>query len=422
MAALRIRRRLAARVYYGWVIAVACLLGSVVVFGTTYSFGVFFEAMLGAFEASRATLSLVFGVHTFVLYVGATVAGGLVDRYGPRRMLLAGGAVLVCGLAATSRVRTFGGLVAVYGVVVSLGLSVLYVVAYATVPRWFGRRRGTANGLATAGLGVGLVVVSPAAAALIDAVGWRGAYVALAGGIALLVGVVALLFADRPEDVGADPSPEFPSAASDGRRDRGVDADALRAVVRTPSFLLVFVGWVFVYGVLYVVINHLVLHVTDVGLPRSVGVTAIAVLGVATTLARLGLGTLSDRIGRVRLFVACSTLMALSTLALGGLGTPVPIFVAVATFGVGYGGNGALLSPLVADLFGGERLNTLYGALSIAFAISGLAAPPLAGVAVERLGSYAPVFAAFGVAGVVGAGCIHLAGRVATDVEGRETL
>ncbi|MFB6124258.1 MAG: MFS transporter [Haloferacaceae archaeon] len=410
--ALDPRAALADRFYYGWVVAVACLLAATAVFGLTYSFGVFFERMLAAFAASRARLSLVFGVQTFVLYVGATASGGLVDRYGPRRMLLVGTGLLVGGLLATSRSRSFLALLAAYGLVTALGLSIVYVVAYASVPRWFGRRRGAAQGLATAGLGLGLVAIPPAADALIRSVGWRNAFVALAAGVGAVCLVVSLLFADDPVDVGADPSVEFP----DGRAD-GSDSDprgAATTALRRPSFLLVLLGWVFVYTTLYAVMSHLVLHVTDVGLPQQVGVTAIAVIGVTTSVARIGLGVLSDRVGRVRIFVVCSTLMGLSMAALAVAQSPLAVFAVVAAYGVGYGGNGALLSPLVADLFGNENLSTLYGILSVAFAVSGLAAPPVAGAVFERAGGYAPIFLAFGALGVVGAGCVGVAGRLAT--------
>ena len=70
-----LRARIADRLYYGWIVAVACLLASTAVFGTTYSFSVFFERMLESFPGSRARLSLAFGVRTPTLYVGAAVAG-----------------------------------------------------------------------------------------------------------------------------------------------------------------------------------------------------------------------------------------------------------------------------------------------------------------------------------------------------------
>ncbi|MFC7008341.1 MFS transporter [Halalkalicoccus salilacus] len=95
-----------------------------------------------------------------------------------------------------------------YGVVTGLGMSVLFVVSYATVPRWFDRRQGLAGGLASAGLGAGMLVVAPAADALIERVGWRSALLVLAAGVAvvMLVAVAAIRDEPEPEEV---PEREF---------------------------------------------------------------------------------------------------------------------------------------------------------------------------------------------------------------------
>lgn len=82
------------RIYYGWVVVGACFLGSFVVFGLSYSFGVFFERMLAEFGRSRGVTSVAFGAQALMLYLGAVVIGVLVDRYGTRRMLAVGAAVL----------------------------------------------------------------------------------------------------------------------------------------------------------------------------------------------------------------------------------------------------------------------------------------------------------------------------------------
>ena len=418
-------------VYYGWVVVAACFVAALAVFGTSYSFGVFFDRMLASFDATRAELSLVFGVQTFVLYVGAAAVGGPVERYGVRRSLAAGAVLLGVGLAGASRSTTFPELVASYGVVTALGLSLVYVVAYATVPRWFGRRRGFANGVATSGLGVGLVVVPPAASALVAAFGWRTAFLVLAAGLVTALLAAAAVLADDPAEVDADTSGEFPGGrgVADGADSRGDgdgtagasapadngDADDLHdvaSVVRSPPFLLVLVGWVGIYASLYVVMGHLVLYVIDAGMAKHVGVLAISVVGASTSLARLGVGYLSDRVGRVRVFAACGGLMGALLLCLPAASAPAAVWAFAALYGVGYGGAGALLSPLAADLFGERDLRTLYGVLSLAFAAAGLLAPYLASLGYESFGGYAPVFAVTGAVGVAGAGGVAAAGRM----------
>lgn len=398
-------------VYDGWFVVTGCFLGSFVVFGLSYSFGVFFEPVLDAFGAPRSTTSTAFGVQTVALYVGAVGIGALVDRYGTRLMLTAGTLVLCAGLVATSRASTLTEFVFAYGVVTGAGLSVVYVVAYATPARWFDRRVGLASGLASAGLGFGMLVVSPVATGLVARVGWRDALVALAAGVAVVLAAATLLVRDEPTPEQVDLA-EFPDGVERGggggwREQFGEVA----SVAWTPTFALTFVGWTAIYATLYVVLVNLVVYGVDVGLGRQAGATGLALLGAATAVGRVAIGFFGDRLGRVRVFVACSTAMGVLTAVLASIDSAVGLWLFAATYGLAYGGNGALLAPLTADLFGRGNINAVFGMISVSFAVSGLTAPYLAGLSYEASGSYDLVFAGAGVAAVVGAATVAVASR-----------
>lgn len=406
------RTALARRVYYGWVVAVACFVASGVLFGLSYSFSVFFDSLADSFPVSSARISLVFGVQSAVIYVGGAFLGGVLDWLGPRRVLAAGTVLLGGGMLGASVADSYPLFVLTYGGVVGLGMSCCYLVAYAVLPLWFGERRGTATGFASAGLGAGLLLIAPLSVELVDAVGWRGAYRTLGLGLGGVLALATLVLADSPEAVGADLDREFPEGrpATDG----GFDVAALSETARSPAFLLVIVGWAAIYATLYVLMNHVVPFARIEGIAWA-GVTAISVIGVTTSAARLAVGAASDRLGRVSLFVACSACMGVAMLALPYVPGAAGLLLVAVAFGVAYGGNGALLSPLVADLFGSARLGTLYGLASVAFAVSGLLAPPLATLGLERFGSYTPVFLGVGVVGVVGAACIAGAAALAEN-------
>jgi MFS family permease len=338
--------------------------------------------------------------------------GALVDRYGARRMLAVGTVLLCAGLVWTSRVDSLAGLVVAYGLITGVGLSVIYVVAYATPARWFDRRVGLASGLASAGLGVGMLVVAPVATELVASLGWRDGMLALAAGVAGVLAVAVLLIRGEPSPDTA-PDTEFPDGVEQvGGVDWRTQLDDVATVARTPAFVLTFLGWTFVYATLYVVLVNLMLYATDVGLSRSAGATGLALVGVASAAGRVVIGFLGDRLGRVRVFVTCSAVMGLATVGLAAIGTTVELWTFVLVFGLAYGGNGALLAPLVADLFGREHINAVFGLVSVAFAVSGLAAPFLAGVGYARWGTYDPVFVASGVVALAGTGAVGVASRV----------
>lgn len=409
---LDLRRGLAGRFYYGWVVVGACLLASMATYGTSYTFSVFYDALIAEFGVGRGPLAFAFGLQVALLYAGGAGAGRAIDRYGGRRVAAVSGAVLVAGLGWTSLARSYLELLAAFGVLAGVGMAGLFVVGFATVPQWFERRRGTASGIAAAGTGIGLVTLPGAADWLISAVGWRAAMLGVAGSAGLLAALVVLLFADRHADVGADPAVEFEGGTvRETDPSPGISTET-KATILSGPFLLVFLGWAFVYAPIYVLLSHVVLYATEAGFGRTTGVFAITVLGITVVLARVGIGALADHVGRLATFVTSGVLLGAAVLALPLAPTTTVFLAGVVLFAVGYSGTGGLLSPVLADLFGNEGLNTMFGVSSLAFGLAGLAAPPLAGYWFEAAGSYDPAFHAFGAIGIVGAGCILLAGRV----------
>ena len=399
-------------VYRGWRVVVGCFLGALVVFGVSYSYSVFLGPIQSDLALSRADVSLVFSIQTAVIYVAAAGIGVLADRYGVRRLLALGTGLFVAGTALATRARTLPALLLSYGVVAAVGLGAVYVVSYATVPRWFGRRRGLAAGVATAGLGVGMLAVAPAASYLVSATGWRTALFALAGGAAVLLAAAVALVADDPPSRGVDPTPEFPTGYPERPpSDWATYREEVAAVAASRTFLLVFAGWVLVYATLYVVFVHVVAHAGAVGIGRRAGALALAAIGATTSVARVAVGWAADRVGRERTFVACSAVMGAATLALPLADTAAGLLAFAVVYGAAYGGNGALLSPLTTDLFGTANPNAVFGLVSLSFAVSGLVAPWAAGATFDVTGTYTPAFVAAGAAGLAGAALVSLAGR-----------
>lgn len=396
-------------IYRGWYVVAGSFVGAFVVFGLSYAFGVFLEPIQRDLGLSRSGVSFVFSLQTVVIYVAAAVLGVLADRFGVRRLLSVGVVALAAGGLWTSRADGYADLLLAYGVLTAIGLGAIYVVAYATVPRWFERRRGLATGIATAGLGIGMVALAPAASVLVGALGWRLAILALVLVAAAAVALSIPLFADDPissdRDVATDR--EFPAGIPDRTPTAWTTYRAeLASVAISRPFLLLFAGWVLVYATLYVLLVHVVPHASDAGLGDGAGTAAIAIIGATTALARIGIGGLADRLGRIRTFVACSAIMGVATLGVPLVDSAGGLYTIAVVFGIAYGGNGALLSPLTVDLFGAANPNAIFGLISLSFAVSGLLAPWLAGLTYDLTGTYTPAFVGAGLAGLLGTGLI----------------
>lgn len=132
----------------------------------------------------------------------------------------------------------------------------------------------------------------------------------------------------------------------------------------------------------------------------------------ASVVGRVTIGYAADQIGRVSTFAVCSGVMGLTTLMLPILDTALALLAFGAIYGLAYGGNGALLAPLTADLFGRGNINAVFGLVSMSLGILGLLSPYIAGAGYDTLGTYTPMFLAAGFAALLGAGTIAVAGRL----------
>lgn len=353
-----------------WLVVVAAFLSSAVTLGTAYSFGAFFESMSDEFEADAGETAVVFGVTTFSFFLLGLLTGRMVDRFGPRIVLACGSIALLVGLLLTSRVDSlFAGYVT-YGAGVGIAAACGYVPMVATVGGWFVEQRAIAVGVAVAGIGVGTLVMSPLAAALIDRYGWRDTYVIFAiGGAVILLACIPLV--ERPP---GDGSPQ-PSRFGDAWSSR-----VFRRIHLSAFFLGLglFVPFVFVG-------QYAKEH--DVGSVRAA--VLVGVLGGASVLSRLGFGSLVRRHGSFRLYRVCFGVHLSSfVIWLVAFGSYALLVVFVIVLGVGYGGFVALGPIVVSDRLGVAGLGSILGLLYTAPGLGGLIGPPAAGWLIDTTDTY----------------------------------
>jgi MFS family permease len=186
------------RIFYGWFVVAAAFAVTFIGFGSAYTFSAFLEPLQRDFGASRGSVSLVFSLAGFLYFGLGIVSGPLADRFGSRRLAVAGMILMAIGLVAASAARSLLQVYVAYGLGIGLGVGCAYVPAIGAVQRWFVRRRGFASGLAVSGIGVGTLAMPPLAALLIQSFGWRGAYLGLGGVAAVVGGGLALLNYNYP--------------------------------------------------------------------------------------------------------------------------------------------------------------------------------------------------------------------------------
>ncbi|ARS89370.1 MFS transporter [Natrarchaeobaculum aegyptiacum] len=400
-------RLLEADRYYGWFVVVGCFALSLMTAGTMFSFSVFLGPVLETFDQSYANASLVFSVQSFVTFSGAAVLGFAVDRYGLGRLLVVAAVLITVGLVGASQSPSFAWVLLSYSVVAAAGMGITFVVAYTTTPRWFERRRALATGVAVSGWGVGIVAMPPFVEVLIARLGWQPTYLVLAGLFLVAIAVAMALLANRPQELGVDTGDEFETAPSvlDGGHPASVRRQLQKALeaVWTPLFALVFAALLLAFVPANAILVYLVDFTEAAGVSRQIGVIAVSIVGGMNVVAKFTAGWAADRIGTDWMMATCVVLMCVPTLLLVAVPTPTTVLVLSAVFGFGYGGIAALMSPLVANLFGTGDLSTLFGITCIGFAVAGVSVPYAVGQGLDTFGNYEIPFVVTAAVGLLSA-------------------
>lgn len=365
-----------------WTIAGAGALASGVAFGTSYTFGAFFDAMADDLDAGRGSTALMFGV-TLLLFFGlGIVSGPLADTIGPRRLVFAGGVLIATGLVLTSRVDSVVQGYLTYGLGVGLGGGLVVTPMYVVAGGWFVKRRALALGVVATGNGLGTLVLVPLAERLIERNGWRDAYVNIAIIDVVLLTIAALILLAPPT---IPPPPAL---------------ERMREVARNPAFRRLF-GTGLLFSVsLFIAFGFIVDFATDDGVSSSKASALVGITGAASVIGRLALTGLSGRVASTRLLQGCLAALPIAFAIWLVAGGTYPLLVLFTVLlGIAYGGFVALGPEVAAVLFGTVGLGAVIGLQFLGAGLGGLLGPPLAGwLADASEGRTAPIVLALVVA------------------------
>lgn len=418
--------------FYGWYVVAAAFAVTFVGFGSAYTFSAFVESLQRDFAASRGQISLVFSLAGFLYFGFGIVSGPLADRFGSRRLAVAGMLLTAAGLAAAGAAHTLLQVYVAYGLGVGFGVGCAYVPAVGAVQRWFVRRRGFASGLAVAGIGVGTLVMPPLASTLIAQVGWRGAYFTLAV-IAVVIGAgMSLLIENDPRGRGLLPDGEAAhepgggaqvagrgagasvSGAAAGRQPVAASAPAgatVREAVMSRPFASLYAACLACSFGVFVPFVHLVPYALDHGVAPSTAVLLLGAIGVGSTAGRFFLGGLADRFGRRASLLAMFAGMAVALVAWAGADTVATLAAFALVFGVFYGGWVAVLPAVVMDYFGGRNVSGIIGVLYTSVAFGTLIGPAAAGFIYDAGGGYLVPILASAAANAIAFAIVATTGR-----------
>jgi MFS family permease len=393
-----------------WVVVGAVWLTLAVASGLYFSFPVFFVALLDEFGWSRGATAAAFSISSVVQGVLSPVIGMLVDRLGPRRIMLGGAAVLGVACVLASRIGSLWSLYAVIGVLAAIGLcAVSWVPSGTLIARWFAERRGSVLGIAFSGMGAGVFAMGPLAQWLITSYGWRAAYATLGvGTLAVLLPLIWLGVREAPVTIAAtagrarsEADPPVPSA----RHDVG---DALR----TAAFWALFFAYLCTPLAVFSVVTHSVAFAVDHGFARLFVAGIFGLTGLLSVVGRIVFGMAADRVGRAAaatISYGCTAFGTLCLLSLDIAPHAAALYAYALFFGLGFGARGPIIAAMASQIFPGRRFGVIYGILSVGNGIGGGVAPWFGGFVYDLTGSYRVAFLIAVCFCVIGSACFWLA-------------
>jgi MFS family permease len=358
------------RFYYGWVIVGLAMLSMAYWFGLRTSFSVFFVALTDQFHWGRAEAAAALSIAMVAYMVMAPIVGILVDRIGPRRVMLPGIALTGLGLLLCTQIETLTQFYLFYGVVAGIGIPCLSIAPFTIIlSHWFERKRGTANGLASVGMGMSSLLFVPLFQYLISLWGWRSSFFIFSLLVlAIPLPLNAIFLKHRPEDIGllpdGDSMDDMPKEAAFHPVASSLKKQGLKDLMKTGRFwsVILFPSLI-VFGI-YIVIVHHVRYLVDLGVGKMWAASLFAVMGAISGGFRFLWGWLSDRIGREITYTLggiCFSLGILPLLLFQYIPSPLLLYLFAFFFGAGWGSTAPIFMSISGDLYKGKNFGLIYG-------------------------------------------------------------
>lgn len=360
-----------------------------------YGLPFFYDFWVKDFGWSRATITSGMAFGKVIIGTVAFFAGWIIDRFGPRRVMMAGVLMGGTALIGLSHVTSLWQYYFFY-----LFNALGYICGgplpnQVLISRWFTESRGKAMGIIYLGIGIGGMLVPQVAKKLIVHFGWHQAMMML-GILMIIIAFPMILFVkDNPErnirtQSPDEPKPDEPKAP-------------LRHILKRWPFYLLLIGSICSIGAVSGTIQNLKLFFSlDLNWTQQHSANIISIILAASIAGRLLMGWLADKINKKYVMILIYTLVAGSIPILFFAATPGVIYIFAFIFGIALGGDYMIIPLMAAELFGVKIMGRIMGLILTFDGLSEAFSPMLVGWLRDISGSYARGFTALMVLGIIG--------------------
>lgn len=382
-----------------WYFLAACVVINVCI-GFGYAWSVFQKPLMLHFQWEAAAVSLGFSIIMGVSALPQALAGKAQDYFPPRQIVLAGGFVFGIGVVCLGFVQSLLQLY-ISGILVGLGIGIVYPGTVANMVRFFPERRGLVAGLLAAGMGSGAIVIAPLATVLIEGIGVLGTLKILGASFLVIISGLSRLIQTAPEGYKPAGMSEQHKVTAHSEREKD-----WREMLGDPLFFLI--AGVFIFGPSagIMIMGHASPIAQQLlGLsPREASII-VGFIALANTIGRIFWGGISDKFGRYSVLIAMFVVLGSALLTLPQVHSYIGVIATLMVVGMCYGGFMGMMASVTADAFGTRHLGVNFGIMFLTLGIASIIGPRLAAIiAQNNQGNYTEAFiiaASFSIVGIL---------------------
>ncbi len=388
--------------FYGYWILIVAFLCVLIFSGTSVGiFSLFVKPLQTDFGWGRGEIMVAFSILFLVMGLAAPFIGGLIDRYGARGVISIGALAGGFGFASLNLMNNLWHFYAAYTVIGIAMAAIGQVPASALVSNWFKKRRGTAIGIMSTGIGAGILVMALIIGGyLIPNLGWRVSYLALALVVWILIPLALFVVKTKPADIGLYPDGiEGPEDLTEAEKSSSAAKGlSVKMTLGTAAFWLIALTF-FINGLSQLgVIQNQVPHLQDIGYPLATATSALTGLGLGSAIGKFFFGWLCDQIPAKHACAISLVLAAVGTIIFILLKPASPvaiIWLYAIILGLGAGGWLPTMSMLINTNFGLTSYGAIFGMITLGQSVGGAIGPPFAGYMHDTMNTYQWAFIIF---------------------------
>jgi len=388
------------KVFYGYWIVVATFFCLFITSGCGFfAFSLFVKPLQAHFGWGRGEIMAAFTIFLLVMGTTSPFIGRVIGRYEARRVIATGALVVGLGLVSLSQMNSLWHFYLSYAVI-GVGMAAMgHIPSSTIVSNWFEKRRGTAIGIMSTGIGAGGFAMAPVIGGyLIPNFGWSVSYLVLAVFTwVLIIPLVLSVIKAKPADMGLHPdgrqTPE--TAPATEPQPFTANGSSLREALATSGFWLAAVSYLTGGFSSVGIVQNQAPYLEDIGLPVAMVAGALSGVGLGSLIGKFFFGWLCDRIPAKYAYSIALGLQAAGIIMLMSVkpaSPPVTIWLYVAMIGLGSGGWLPTMSILVSTNFGLIAYGTIFGMINLAQSIGVATGPLLMGYMYDTMGTYSRGF------------------------------